>query len=442
MQAHLWTDSTVALTWIKSHPSRWKEFVRNRVAFIQELSNSRWHHVSGKENPADVASRGTSPLLLQQDQSWWYGLPWLQQLSTAWPVSNLSLDSNAHLEERARNCAIAIVNPKPDMRGLIKRYSSLTRLIRITSWILRAIERFRHSKTVPASQDPLTALELESSLLFWVKLTQHAYFSTEIRLLRGNKQLPKSSSLYRLTPFLDTEGRFRLRGRLQLSQLDLAEKHPLIQLRSSRLTDLIMDYYHKQTLHGGPQLMLSVIRRKFWILGGRLPVRSFIHRCVTCTRQRAVTGLQQMGQLPASRATPCQPFYHTGIDYAGPLTLKTFCRRGAKTYKGYFVIFICFSTSAMHLEVATDYSTDGFIAAYKRFTGRREICSTITSDCGTNLIGADAELRRLFKASYGDYSRPHLKNGLTSSPSLPTMELRESLIHPRPLTLEESGKPG
>ncbi|XP_029177147.1 uncharacterized protein LOC114945202 [Nylanderia fulva] len=165
-----------------------------------------------------------------------------------------------------------------------------------------------------------------------------------------------------------------------------------------------MDYYHKQTLHGGPQLMLSVIRRKFWILGGRLPVRSFIHRCVTCTRQQAVTGLQQMGQLPASRATPCRPFYHTGVDYAGPLTLKTFRGRGAKTYKGYFVIFICFSTSAMHLEVATDYSTDGFIAAYKRFTGRRGICSTITSDCGTNLIGADFELRRLFKASTTEWT--------------------------------------
>ena len=26
---HLWTDSTIALTWIKGHPSRWKDFVRN-----------------------------------------------------------------------------------------------------------------------------------------------------------------------------------------------------------------------------------------------------------------------------------------------------------------------------------------------------------------------------------------------------------------------------
>ena len=111
-----------------------------------------------------------------------------------------------------------------------------------------------------------------------------------------------------------------------------------------------------------------------------------------------------MGQLPASRVTPCRPFLHTGVDYAGPLTLKTFRGRRAKTYKGYFVIFVCFSSSAVHLEVATDYSTDGFLAAYKRFTGRRGLCSTLTSDCGTNFVDTDAELKRLFNASSREWA--------------------------------------
>lgn len=47
----------------------------------------------------------------------------------------------------------------------------------------------------------------------------------------------------------------------------------------------------------------------------------------------------------------------------------------------------------------TDYSTEAFLAAYKRFTARRGICSTITSDCGTNFKGADKELRNLFLLS-------------------------------------------
>lgn len=168
----------------------------------------------------------------------------------------------------------------------------------------------------------------------------------------------------RLMPILDSNGLLRLRGRLQLSKLDPAEKHPLILPRDSRLTTLIIN--HKRTLHGGPQFTLSSIQQKFWIIGSRAPIRSFIHRCVTCARQRAVTCQQLIGQLPVSRVTSCRPFLHTGVDYAGPLTLKTFRGRGSTTYKGYFIIFVCFSTSAIHLEVATDFSTDVFLAAYKR----------------------------------------------------------------------------
>ncbi|XP_071055163.1 uncharacterized protein [Onthophagus taurus] len=32
----LWTDSTVTVSWILSHPNRWKDFVRNRVIEIQD----------------------------------------------------------------------------------------------------------------------------------------------------------------------------------------------------------------------------------------------------------------------------------------------------------------------------------------------------------------------------------------------------------------------
>ncbi|XP_025995450.1 uncharacterized protein LOC113004946 [Solenopsis invicta] len=65
---HLWSDSAVALAWIKSHPSRWKEFVKNCVAFIQECPDTHWHHISGKENPADLASRGVSLFRLKHEE--------------------------------------------------------------------------------------------------------------------------------------------------------------------------------------------------------------------------------------------------------------------------------------------------------------------------------------------------------------------------------------
>ncbi|XP_011502820.1 PREDICTED: uncharacterized protein LOC105366180 [Ceratosolen solmsi marchali] len=103
-----------------------------------------------------------------------------------------------------------------------------------------------------------------------------------------------------------------------------------------------------------------------------------------------------MGQLPASRVTRSRPFTHTGVDYAGPITIKTWKGRGAKTYKAWICVFVCLATSAIHIEVVGDYSAKGFIAAYRRFTSRRGIPQVMHSDCGTTFIGADKELKKLF----------------------------------------------
>lgn len=54
---------------------------------------------------------------------------------------------------------------------------------------------------------------------------------------------------------------------------------------------------------------------------------------------------------------------------------------------------------AVHLEVVSDYTADAFLAALRRFTSRRGLCSTLRSDCGTTFVGADAQLRALFAAS-------------------------------------------
>ncbi|GFU80160.1 uncharacterized protein TNCV_3651441 [Trichonephila clavipes] len=45
----MWTDSTIALAWIKTEPHKLKTFVSNRVAEIQALSKDyHWKHVSSR----------------------------------------------------------------------------------------------------------------------------------------------------------------------------------------------------------------------------------------------------------------------------------------------------------------------------------------------------------------------------------------------------------
>ncbi|UYV71028.1 hypothetical protein LAZ67_8001463 [Cordylochernes scorpioides] len=50
----------------------------------------------------------------------------------------------------------------------------------------------------------------------------------------------------------------------------------------------------------------------------------------------------------------------------------------------YIVLFICFSTKAIHLEVVSDLTAEAFIATLRRFTSRRGLPSDIFSDNATN----------------------------------------------------------
>ena len=81
-----WSDSQIVLTWLRKHSCHWKTLVANRVSYIQtELPSATWGHVPTKENPADLATRGSTPAELAQSDLWWHGPRWLSQLPDQWP---------------------------------------------------------------------------------------------------------------------------------------------------------------------------------------------------------------------------------------------------------------------------------------------------------------------------------------------------------------------
>ncbi len=52
-----WSDSLVALGWIRGEPNRWRQFLRNQVETIQNVSKKEWwRHCPGLGNLADLAS--------------------------------------------------------------------------------------------------------------------------------------------------------------------------------------------------------------------------------------------------------------------------------------------------------------------------------------------------------------------------------------------------
>ncbi|XP_061397327.1 uncharacterized protein LOC133333008 [Musca vetustissima] len=98
-----------------------------------------------------------------------------------------------------------------------------------------------------------------------------------------------------------------------------------------------------------------------------------------------------MGNLPKDRVTGSRPFEVVGVDFAGPI--PTYLRiRGKGPYKSYIAVFVCFATKAAHLEAVSDLSSEAFIAALKRFIGRRGVPTKICCDNATNFIGAERKL--------------------------------------------------
>lgn len=203
---------------------------------------------------------------------------------------------------------------------MVYRYSSLNTLLRITALCTRFIDKLRNS--LDTSPSLISPRDLHQAKLFWIKATQTAHFSHEIKLLIKGSLLPRSHAFSRLTAFIDKEGVVRVGGRLDEAQLNYEERHPAI-LPSSPLPNLIIDQAYRVTLHGGTQLTLSRVRQTTWIIGGRAPVKSYVLKCVVCAQQRGAQAQQLMSQLPLARVTPSRPFSHAGVDYAGPITLKT-----------------------------------------------------------------------------------------------------------------------
>ena len=81
------TDSQVALFWIKGTGRDWKPFVQNQVDEIRKLVPvDCWNHCSGKENPADIPSRGMTPLELSTSKLWRNEPEWLKAQTNPVPL--------------------------------------------------------------------------------------------------------------------------------------------------------------------------------------------------------------------------------------------------------------------------------------------------------------------------------------------------------------------
>ena len=296
----MWCDSTIALTWIQS-PFRYETFIANRVQKVQEFSNDYiWDHVDSQTNAADVLSRGIAPSLLKSHDLWWKGPHWLHSNWEPWsskiiflPIPDLKL--GVKKTELYSYVQVAILK-----FDLFVKYSSLTKLIRVTAYMMRFAHRVYYSNK---ETGPLSFDELKCAKTLLIKLAQGEYFNFEIRALQAQQRNSQNispvniegSEISHLTPFLDQYGILRVGGRLEDAPISWDQKNPILLHPQHPLTTMIIRSEHITHLHAGQRLLKSVLRRNYWVLRQHGAIQNCIRKCIKCTNLRAMTQSQTDG---------------------------------------------------------------------------------------------------------------------------------------------------
>ncbi|XP_078485266.1 uncharacterized protein LOC108950654 [Ciona intestinalis] len=401
-----WVDSQVVLGYLNNDAKRFQVFVANRIQKIRDVSKPEyWFHICGKENPADLASRGVSSShLLKDDSVWLYGpnFLWDQNLTVNDGNFTSTQDVEKLLQSETKKSKVLTARADELEAGFLfdlsrlNRFSSFFRAKRALANCMMLRDRLRKVNLPLSSRVNCHLMERAERLI--ILCLQREHFSSEIETLsktlecdKNSKTLKRSNNLFRLNPFVDTEGVLRVGGRLIHANVNIDVKNPRILPQKSHITELIIRWHHERMNHMGRGITHNDIRQSgWWVIGGSTAIRSYLNTCVVCRKIRRPTETQKMANLPRDRVIEVAPFSYCAVDLFGPFYAKE--RRSV--LKRYGVLFTCMASRAIHIEITNSLDTSSFINALRRFLARRGPVAQIRSDCGTNLVGTFNELQK------------------------------------------------
>ena len=277
------------LSWIGSerHSSR---FIENRVAEIGKHKDITFHYVPSKENPADLGSRGLYINELLGNSLWWHGPEWMLKPDHVWTVWKQDISNqtkkNSEVLYEAKLDAVENTQEISNLKKKAispfeidsRRFSSLNKLLRVTSWVGRFIKKLKRNLI---NTGPLQTSEMDYAEKLWIAHIQRLHYSS---LLESIKESKPNNLKAQLGVYIDEDGLLRCHGKLGNSDLDETAKRPLLLPKASRFTELLIDNIHKRMLHSGVAQTLAQIRNKYWIPSGRSVVQRILRCCTVCNR--------------------------------------------------------------------------------------------------------------------------------------------------------------
>ena len=377
-------DSEITLGMIQNDSHKLSSYYGVRIGEIQErTSTSDWYWTCSANNVADWTTRGKSPSALHCNSQWQKGPSFLSLPESEWPLQQKF--EVLTIPEVIKTVMTIVSDLKQDslcLRINIDHFSSYVRLIRVTARILSMYIPNPSLSFRNVIQHP-TQMNLKQATEYWIRDAQQSISEFENRFAN-------------LGPVKSEDGIFRVGQRVQRwTDYNYNEPGLVLLPGEHRLSYLYVLFIHRIG-HNGVMATVSKVRLKFWVTNLNNMVKNLIKGCVICRKHARALGEQIMAPLPLERLKPSPPFYNVAVDYFGPMQIRGEVNRRSMG-KGYGVLFTCLSTRAVFADVAHNYSTEGFLTVFRRFTCIRGYPAKMYSDNGKQFTAASKELRLTIK---------------------------------------------
>lgn len=299
------------------------------------------------------------------------------------------------------------------------RFSNWRKLLRCQAYFLRFIFNSHgdgRRKMLGRRIGPITTKEYQVAEQHLFRQAQSDEFHEEIKILQFNEHFPhltqklisKSSTIVKLSPYLDSSGILRVGGRLNSADLSEYAKHPILLPKNHQITKLIVMQYHIKYHHLNNETVVNEIRQIYSIARLRVVVKSVGRSCQFCKIRKVMPNPPRMADLPPVRlAKFTRPFTFVGVDYFGPMEVAV----GRRREKRWGMLITCLTVRAIHIEVAHTLSTDSCIMCMRNFMARRGVPLRAFSDNGTNFHGTNNELKSMWQG----VDKDKLANEFTNS---------------------------
>ena len=115
--------------------------VRHRVNDILKLTQKEdWGHCPGKDNLADLGTRGMTAAKLEKSDLWWHGPEWIRGPKEDWPERQ-EVEETPESTKKLKKAVVSTVKVSDvvsteNVIG-VRRYSSKEKLVRVTAFVLR-----------------------------------------------------------------------------------------------------------------------------------------------------------------------------------------------------------------------------------------------------------------------------------------------------------------